>query len=70
VTALEYERTTPSLHQLVGAAIERSSRAREESRALIEDHERLDRALRDTLMAIDQRRAQRPRRSETDRSGI
>jgi hypothetical protein len=59
-----------SLHELVSAAVQRCGRARADSRALVEEHERLDLALRDTLEAIRRRRraAQRPKRSETDRS--
>jgi hypothetical protein len=60
-----------SLHELVSAAVWRCGRARAHSRALIEEHERLDRALGDTLDAIRRRRAaQLAKRSETDSSGV
>jgi hypothetical protein len=68
VTTVEREGLTPSLHQLVSTALERGTRAQADSRALIDDHDRLERALRETLTAIRRRRgaAPPPARSETD----
>jgi hypothetical protein len=58
-----------SLHQLIDAALERGARAHDYSRGLIEDNARVSRAVRDTLDAIHERRrrAEDPKRSETDR---
>lgn len=60
------------MHQLIDAAVERGARAHEQSRGLIEDNARVRRSVRDTLDAIHERRraGERPKRSETDRSGV
>lgn len=66
------ERDTPSLHQLVDAALTRGARAHEASRLLLADNARLGRELLVLLDLIEERRraAARRRRSETDSSGV